>query len=145
MSGGVMLLSGFLAVSVGQILAGPRQEESIAPGTPSAGDAAKKPAKPQPAKIRTQAAGRQKVGDAPGFSLAVEVSNPNQKGALTFIGYKLDSFDPPIPKGQISPIHKVELKRAGKWQQQPMGWCGTGMGAIPLAPWATATFGAWVT
>lgn len=110
---------------------------------PHADDAVGKPAKPQPAKIRLQAAGGQMVGDAPGFSL-VEVSNPNQKGPLTFIGYRPDSFDPPIPKGQISPIYKVELKRDGKWQKHPTGWCGTGMGAIALAPEATATFGVWV-
>lgn len=29
-------------------------------------------------------------------------------------------------------------------QAQPIGWCGTGMGAIALAPQATATFGVWV-
>jgi hypothetical protein len=109
-----------------------------------AGDVTGKPTEPQPAKIRVQAAGGQKVGEASGFSLAVEVSNPNQKGPLTFIGYKPDSFDPPIPKGQISPIYKVELKRAGKWEKQPQGWCGTGMGAIALEPQATATFGVWV-
>ena len=116
-----------------------------APETPPAGDAAGNPAKPQPAKIRLQAAGGQKVGDAPGFSLAVAVSNPNQKDPLTFIGYKADSFDPPIPKGQVSPLYKVELRRSGKWQEQPRGWCGTGLGAIALAPRATATFGVWVT
>jgi hypothetical protein len=74
----------------------------------------------------------------------VEVSNPNQKEPLTFIGYKPDSFDPPIPKGQISPIYKVELKRAGKWQEHPIGRCGFGMGGIALEPQATATFGVWV-
>ena len=112
--------------------------------TPPAGDAAAKSEKPRPAKIRLQTTGGQKVGDAPGFSMAVEVSNPNPRGRLTFIGYKPDSFDPPIPKGQISPIYKVEWKRAGKWQTRPIGWCGTGMGAIELAPQATATFGVWI-
>jgi hypothetical protein len=120
------------------------KDPAATPDTPSAVDAAGKPAKPQPAKIRLQAAGAQKVGDAAGFSMTVEVSNPNQKGSLTFVGYKPDSFDPPLPKGQISPIYKVELKRAGKWQKRPIGWCGTGMGAIALEPQATATFGVWV-
>ena len=109
-----------------------------------ADDVTGKTTEPRPAKIRAQAAGSQKVGEASGFSLAVEVSNPNQKGLLTFIGYKPDSFNPPIPKGQISPIYKVELKRAGKWQEEPRGWCGTGMGAIGLEPQAWATFGVWV-
>lgn len=109
-----------------------------------ASDVAGKPGEAQPAKISVKAAGRQTVGGAAGFSLAVEVANPNQKESLTFIGYKPDSFDPPIPKGQISPIYKIELRRAGKWEAHPIGWCGTGMGAIALAPQAKATFGVWV-
>jgi hypothetical protein len=109
-------------------------EGHAAPDTP--------PATSQPAKIRLRAAGRQKVGEAAGFSLVAEVSNPNPKEALTFIGYRPDSFDPPLPKGRIAPLYKIELKRAGKWQAQRIGWCGTGLGAIPLRD--TATFGVWI-
>jgi hypothetical protein len=135
-------------VSVGACLtlaAGTAVEgHAAAPDTPPAGGAAEEIATPRPATIRLWAAGRREVGGAPGFSLAVEVSNPNRKGALTFVGYKPDSFDPPIPAGRVAPLCKVELKRAGKWQAHPVGCCGTGLGAIPLAPRATAAFGAWV-
>jgi hypothetical protein len=96
---------------------------------------------PQPARIVITLAGQPKKGDAPDLSLAVKVSNPNKGQSLTFLGYKPDSFDPPIPKGQISPIYKIQLKQAGQWQDHPIGWCGTGMGAIPMAPQSEATFG----
>ena len=98
----------------------------------------------KPAQIRLRSAGASKIGGAPGFSLAGQVSNPNQKVSLRFIGYRPDSFAPPLPKGQISPIYKIEVKRDGKWHAQPRGYCGTGMDAIALAPQAKATFGAWV-
>lgn len=103
-----------------------------------------KPALPQPARICMKLVGRQQVGDAPGYSLAVTVSNPNEQQPLSFIGYRSESFDPPIPKGQISPIYKIHVKRAGQWREHPIGRCGTGMGAIALAPQSTATFGVWV-
>ena len=87
-------------------------------------------------------AGRQNMGEAKGFSLAVEVSNPG-KHSLWYLGYRPDSFDPPIPKGQMRPIYRLELKQDGKWQQYPIGWCGTGMDELELAPNTSATFGVW--
>jgi hypothetical protein len=133
-----------VALTIGRVFLGACCALAVALAVEGHAAPNKAPATLRPATIRLQAAGRQKVGEAPGFSLVVKVSNPNPKGALTFIGYKPGSFDPPLPKGRISPIYKVELKRAGKWQAHPIGWCGTGMGAIPLGPRDTANFGAWV-
>jgi hypothetical protein len=94
-------------------------------------------------ELRLHMKGLQNVGEAKGFSLDVEVSNPG-KHSLWYHGYRPDSFDPPIPKGQMQPIYQIELKQGGKWQQHPIGWCGTGMDELELAPNASATFGVWV-
>ena len=101
------------------------------------------PAKQQAPELRLHVAGRQNVGEARGFSLAIEVSNPGTQ-MLRYLGYRPDSFDPPIPKGQMQPIYRVELKQAGKWQPHPIGWCGTGVDDIELVPKTSATFGVWV-
>jgi len=101
------------------------------------------PARQEALELRLHVAGLQNMGEARGFSLAVEVSNPGTH-ALWYHGYRPDSFDPPIPKGQMHPIYQVELKQGGKWQQQPIGWCGTGMDELEFAPNAAATFGVWV-
>jgi hypothetical protein len=100
-------------------------------------------AEQQGPELRLHVAGRQNMGEARGFSLAVEVSNPGTH-ALWYHGYRTDSFAPPIPKGQMQPIYRFELKQGGKWQQYPIGWCGTGMDEIEFAPKASATFGVWV-
>ena len=97
----------------------------------------------QTPELRLHAVGPQNVGDARGFALTIEVSNPDSH-ILQYHGYRSDSFDPPIKKGQMMPIYRVELKQAGKWQQHPIGWCGTGMDEIELAPKTSATFGVWV-
>lgn len=94
-------------------------------------------------ELRVQVAGVQKMGDASGYALAVKVSNPNQHG-LWYHGYRPDSFDPPIPKGQMYPIYRVELKQDEEWKQHPIGWCGTGMDELELAANDSATFGVWV-
>jgi hypothetical protein len=102
------------------------------------------PAKQQAPELRLHVAGRQTVGEAKGFSLAVEVSNPGTQ-MLRYLGYRPDSFAPPIPKGQMMPIYRIELKQAGKWQQHPIMWdCLTGMDELAFAPKASATFGVWV-
>ncbi len=93
--------------------------------------------------LRLHLVGRQNVGEARGFSLAIECSNPGTQ-MLRYVGYRPDSFDPPIPKGQMQPIYRVELKQAGKWQPHPIGWCGTGVDDIELVPKTSATFGVWV-
>jgi hypothetical protein len=88
-------------------------------------------------------AGRQNKGEASGFSLAVEVTNPGTQ-TLQYFGYRPDSFSSPIPKGQIRPLYQIELKQAGKWQAHPIGWCGWGDGDLDFAPKTSATFGVWV-
>ena len=95
-----------------------------------------------PSYTRTWA-GRQNKGEASGFSLAVELTNPGTQ-TLQYFGYRPDSVSPPIPKGQIRPMYRIELKQAGKWQAHPIGWCGTGDGDLDFAPKTSATFGVWV-
>jgi hypothetical protein len=101
------------------------------------------PVKQQTPDLRLHVAGRQNKGEARGFSLAVEVTNPGPQ-TLQYVGYRPDSFNPPIPKGQMRPIYRIELKQAGKWQTHPIGWCGTGMDDLEFAPKTSATFGVWV-
>jgi hypothetical protein len=83
------------------------------------------------------------MGEASGFSLAVEVTNPGTQ-TLQYFGYRPDSFHPPIPTGQMRPIYRIEVKQAGKWQAHPIGWCGSGDGDLDFAPKTSATFGVWV-
>ena len=33
----------------------------------------------------------------------------------------------------MQPLYRVELKQGGKWQQHPIGWCGTGMDELEIA------------
>jgi hypothetical protein len=101
------------------------------------------PAGQQAPELRFSAVARQAMGPARGFSLTVEVSNPGP-GVLRYVGYRADSFDPPIQKGQMMPLYRVELKQVGKWQPHPIGWCGTGVDEIHLAAKSSATFGVWV-
>lgn len=101
------------------------------------------PATQRAPELRVHVAGRQNVGEARGYSLAIEVLNPGAH-ALWYYGYRPDSFDPPIPKGQMSPIYRVELKQGGKWQQLPIGRCGTGMDWLEFTSNASAIFGVWV-
>ncbi|MGA2254782.1 MAG: hypothetical protein ABSG53_08985 [Thermoguttaceae bacterium] len=96
--------------------------------------------KPQAPQLRILAAGRQTVGEARGFSLTVEVSNPGDQ-ALRYVGYRSDSFHPPLQKGQMMPLYQVELKQAGKWQKHPIGYCGWGVDNIELAAKTSAAFG----
>jgi len=83
------------------------------------------------------------MGEAWGFALAIEVSNL-RADMLRCHGYRPDSFDPPLKKGEMRPIYRVELKQAGKWQQHSIRWCGTGMDELEFAPKTSATFGVWV-
>ncbi len=100
-------------------------------------------AKQQAPALRIHMAGRQTVGESRGFSLAVEVSNPGPQ-TLRYVGYRSDSFDPPLQKGQMMPMYRVELKLNGKWQEDPIGRCGTGIDDIEFAAKTSATFGVWV-
>ncbi len=107
------------------------------------GPTPQQPAKQQPPELHSHLAGRQNKGEASGFSLAVELTNPGTQ-TLQYFGYRPDSVSPPIPKGQIRPMYRIELKQAGKWQAHPIGWCGWGDGDLDFAPKTSATFGVWV-
>ena len=78
-------------------------------------------------------------GDAKLVSLTLELSNPNSEDLL-FRGYTPESFGPPLKDGSIAPMHQIELKRDGQWRAHPLGWCGTGMGWIPMSPGRSGTF-----
>lgn len=102
-------------------------------------DVLTKPPKLKPLRIRLRAAATATFGDQKFFSLTFEVSNPNN-ASLSYTGYAPNSFAPALKKGHIAPLYKIELKRDGKWQPHPMGWCGTGLADIELAPKSSATF-----
>jgi hypothetical protein len=87
----------------------------------------------KPPQIRFVTAGPIKLGEGRFILLSFHAINPNAK-PVAYVGYTADSFGPPLKDGQIAPIHKVELKRDGKWQEVPRGWCGTGIGRPTLPP-----------
>jgi hypothetical protein len=93
----------------------------------------------RPPRITLIGAARADYGGQRLFSLTLEVANPND-ASLTFTGYVADSFDPPLKAGHIAPLHQIELKRDGKWQSDPKGFCGTGLADLNLAPRSSATF-----
>jgi hypothetical protein len=74
------------------------------------------------------------------YFVSGELSNPNMSPVM-FVGYRADAFDPPIKEGRVSPIYRFELQRDGKWEEHPIGWCGTGMDGIELAPLKKPQFG----
>lgn len=115
-------------------LTGPRQLAD------KSGPTAKPPAELKAPEIKNLGGSRTTLGDIPCVSFSCEVSNPN-KAPLMFVGYRSDSFDPPLAEGQISPIYIVELERDDKWQKHPQGWCGTGIDGIELAAEASGKFG----
>ena len=91
------------------------------------------PVKKQTPDLRLHVDGRQNKGEARGFSLAVEVTNPGPQ-TLQYVGYRPDSFNPPIPKGRMQAHLPHRAETAGKWQTHPIGWCGTGMDDLEFAP-----------
>ncbi|HEV7224972.1 MAG TPA: hypothetical protein VGN42_19870 [Pirellulales bacterium] len=104
------------------------------------------PGKPQrikPPKLVLRAAAPANLGGSNLLSLTLEISNPNA-ASLVYTGYTPDSFDPPLTAGRISPLCQIELKQAGHWRRHPIGYCGTGMADLELAPGSSATFGVMV-
>ena len=73
------------------------------------------------------------------FSLTLEVTNSND-ASLSYTGYVKDSFAPPLKEGQIVPLSQIDLKRDGKWQPDPKGYCGTGLADLELTAKSSATF-----
>lgn len=97
------------------------------------------PARVKPPTFTLRHVTRTDYGEQRLFSLTLEVANPND-ASLAYTGYTPDSFDPPLKAGHISPLYQIELKREGKWQTDPRGFCGTGMAELELAPRSSATF-----
>ncbi len=64
-------------------------------------------------------------------SLTFKLWNHNNR-AIGYLGYAPDSFSPPLPKGML--IHGMQFKSNGKWQKYPLGYCGTGLTFLKLAP-----------
>ena len=126
---GAGVLSAFLAAAAAE------PPSPTAPDRESAANAAELT---EP-KIRILAGSRTTLAEAPFVSFSCEASNPN-KLPVMFVGYRPDSFEPPIEKGRISPIFVVELRRDGKWEKHPIGWCGTGMDGIQLSSGPAQSF-----
>src|SRR5215469_16947234 len=104
-----------------------------------AGDPPLNPSRVKPPRITLVDAARADFGTQQFFSLTWEVANPND-ASLSYTGYTLDSFDPPLKAGHIAPLYQIELKRDGKWQPDPRGFCGTGLADLDFAPRSSATF-----
>jgi hypothetical protein len=80
------------------------------------------------------------ASESSGFvALYFEVNNPNAN-PLPYLGYTPDSFDPKIPEGKIVPIHKAELFKGNKWEEDKIGWCGTGIGPVTIPAKGKVTF-----
>ena len=94
-------------------------------------------------EVRIKSAAVTMLGESPYLALSCEVRNPTA-AALVFVGYLPDSFDPPLQAGTASPIYVLEFQRDGEWQPHPLGWCGTGMGAIELPSDGESVFDALV-
>lgn len=93
---------------------------------------------PPPPRVRFQ--GMFPNPNAKGVMLMrFEVLNPNPAG-LPFVGYRPDSFRPPLKDEFISPIYQVELRRGETWKPQKIGWCGNGVGPVQLPPRRPVTF-----
>lgn len=73
------------------------------------------------------------------LTLVFEAENPN-KASLPYIGYLADSFEPPVPDGEIAPIYRVEFRRDGEWVKHDLGFCKDGQGEVSLKPEGKATF-----
>jgi hypothetical protein len=82
-------------------------------------------------EVRILKGARTTFQGSPFVELSCQVTNPN-KAPLMVVGYRPDSFEPPLKEGRLSPIYIVELQRDGKWEEHRVGWCGTGMDGIEL-------------
>jgi len=90
--------------------------------------------------VRILAGSHTTFDNIPFASFSCEIRNPGQ-APLVFVGYRPDSYDPPIPEGSVAPIYRIEVQRNGAWEEYPIGWCGTGMDGIVLAADGSGAFG----
>jgi hypothetical protein len=95
---------------------------------------------PKPLVVRFETGERFTQAGTDFFGFSCEACNPN-KTPLMFIGYRADAFDPPIKEPNISPIHTIQVRRDGRWQDHPQGWCGWGMDGIEIAAGQKKKFG----
>src|SRR5215469_2469593 len=72
-------------------------------------------------------------------ALTFELSNPNAE-ALPYVGYLPSSFEGGLKEGTIAPLFRVEVHRGKEWKAHPIGWCGTGLGAVSVPGKGKATF-----
>jgi hypothetical protein len=74
--------------------------------------------------------------------LVFELTNPTNK-PLGFIGFRANSFNPPIPKGRAMPFWVADLRQAGKItdSRDGSGGCGYGLGRVEIQARSSATFG----
>jgi hypothetical protein len=89
------------------------------------------PAKPEPPAVKF-------LGAKDGV-LTFELSNPNAE-ALPYLGYLPSSFEGGLKEGTVAPLFRVEVLRGKEWKAHPMGWCGTGLGAVSVPGKGKATF-----
>lgn len=73
------------------------------------------------------------------LALIFEMSNPNVE-PVPYSGYLPDAFQPPLKKGQISPLYELQYRRAGKWETSEIGWCGMGLGPVSIEARVRARF-----
>ena len=92
---------------------------------------AEPPAKPEPPAVKL-------LGAKDGV-LTFELLNPNAE-ALPYLGYLPGSFEGGLKEGTIAPLYRVEVLRGKEWKAHPLGWCGTGLGAVSVPGKGKATF-----
>ncbi len=90
-------------------------------------------------KVHILAAEQTTLADVRFLTFSCEASNPN-KSPIMFVGYRPDSFEPPIEEGHISPIYVIQFQRDEKWEEHKVGWCGTGIDGIELPAGRTRKF-----
>jgi hypothetical protein len=98
------------------------------------------PAEVAAPQVRILAGTHTTIGEGRFAGFTCDLKNAGQ-APVTFVGYRSDSFAPPLEEGQLSPIYVIEVERSGVWEEYPIGWCGTGMDAIPLSADGHGTFG----
>jgi hypothetical protein len=94
----------------------------------------------EPPHIRIAGAERTLLADMSFVSFRCDATNPND-APVRFVGYAADAFMPPLGKNELGPIYVIELRRDGKWEEHPIGWCGTGIQGVELPGKVSGWFG----
>jgi len=89
--------------------------------------------------VQIDTAVRTMFAEVPMAAFSCEVCNHEDR-PIWFLGYTPGSFGPPLPEGECAPMYVVQLKSNGQWQDDPIGWCGTGLDHIQLAGRTRAKF-----